>query len=176
MVGIEQNGSSALWLCRCDCGNTKVASANKMRVGNTKSCGCLKREREAQQLSLGPRKYKTKEEAAKRYYIRTYQYQANKRGRDWNLTDEQFFSIVSQDCHYCGEGPSEVSHRAAIGFNFLANGIDRVDNSLGYTPENVVPCCPNCNWTKRKMTVSDFLSHCRKVVEFNKPRAYRVAV
>nr|DAO06898.1 MAG TPA: hypothetical protein [Caudoviricetes sp.] len=33
-----------LWLCHCDCGNTIVVSARSLLSGNTKSCGCLKKE------------------------------------------------------------------------------------------------------------------------------------
>ena len=31
----------ARWLCKCDCGNEKVISAQVLVNGNTKSCGCL---------------------------------------------------------------------------------------------------------------------------------------
>lgn len=37
-------GNHALWLCRCDCGNTSIVSGKKLRNGHTKSCGCLNRE------------------------------------------------------------------------------------------------------------------------------------
>jgi hypothetical protein len=33
-----------LWLCECDCGNEKIASGGSLRSGNTKSCGCLRKE------------------------------------------------------------------------------------------------------------------------------------
>ncbi len=32
------------WDCLCDCGNHKIVSGNKLRSGNTKSCGCYRRE------------------------------------------------------------------------------------------------------------------------------------
>lgn len=28
------------YLCKCDCGNTKVIYANNLKTGHTKSCGC----------------------------------------------------------------------------------------------------------------------------------------
>lgn len=34
----------AYWFCVCDCGLTTVVSGNRLRIGKTKSCGCLKRE------------------------------------------------------------------------------------------------------------------------------------
>lgn len=33
----------ALWLCRCDCGNSKIVSGKDLKRGHTKSCGCAKR-------------------------------------------------------------------------------------------------------------------------------------
>ena len=31
------------WLCKCDCGNKKIVSSHCLKSGDTKSCGCLKR-------------------------------------------------------------------------------------------------------------------------------------
>jgi hypothetical protein len=35
----------ALWQCRCDCGNLILTDGVSLRNGNTKSCGCLQREK-----------------------------------------------------------------------------------------------------------------------------------
>ena len=32
----------AQWLCKCECGNTKVIKGKYLLNGDTKSCGCLK--------------------------------------------------------------------------------------------------------------------------------------
>lgn len=37
------NGKCTRWICKCECGNTKVVQLGKLRSGNTKSCGCLRR-------------------------------------------------------------------------------------------------------------------------------------
>ena len=41
---LKGDGSSALYLCQCTCGNTKKVLAGHLRAGNVRSCGCLKRE------------------------------------------------------------------------------------------------------------------------------------
>lgn len=33
------------WICKCDCGNTKSIDGNHLTRGETKSCGCKRRER-----------------------------------------------------------------------------------------------------------------------------------
>ena len=35
---------ASYFLCRCDCGKEKVIYGNNLRIGSTKSCGCLSRE------------------------------------------------------------------------------------------------------------------------------------
>ena len=45
-------------------------------------------------------------------------------------------NIFSQPCHYCGET------------DWKKLGCDRINNDLPHTPDNVVPCCGECN-TKR---------------------------
>lgn len=41
--GVDIHGGS-VWLCRCDCGTTKIVSKSSLK-GGSNSCGCLMRER-----------------------------------------------------------------------------------------------------------------------------------
>ncbi len=45
---IERHGSNKhgqpLWLCKCDCGNQIITTTGALKSGNTKSCGCFRRE------------------------------------------------------------------------------------------------------------------------------------
>ena len=44
-----------MWQCQCDCGNLTEVRANNLRSGNTKSCGCMRRNqpaRSAKRLDL----------------------------------------------------------------------------------------------------------------------------
>lgn len=37
-------GRTAMWLCRCECGNKKVISGPNLKSGKTMSCGCIQRQ------------------------------------------------------------------------------------------------------------------------------------
>jgi 5-methylcytosine-specific restriction endonuclease McrA len=38
-----KKGKKAYWKCLCDCGNKKSVSSDSLRRGNTKSCGCIRK-------------------------------------------------------------------------------------------------------------------------------------
>ena len=47
---------------------------------------------------------------------------------------------------------------------FRYTGIDRYDNTLGYTLENSVPCCKQCNRIKTDMAASEFAERLERIV------------
>ena len=63
---------------------------------------------------------------------------ATARNIEWELTEEQFNIIISQSCYLCGLSTNDKNH----------NGIDRTDNTKGYTLDNSKPCCGHCNLMK----------------------------
>ena len=54
-------------------------------------------------------------------------------------------NIFSKPCHYCGET------------DWTKIGCDRIDNSKPHTPDNVVPCCKNCNNKRQKKDYEEFI-------------------
>ncbi len=36
----KSSDGRVLYVCQCDCGNTKLVTANRLRAGSVKSCGC----------------------------------------------------------------------------------------------------------------------------------------
>lgn len=95
-------------------------------------------------------------EACRNQALRAAKRAARERDYEWRLTDEQAFALFTQPCHYCGAIATNHSQHPDANGSFRYNGIDRVDNSLGYTPENCVACCKHCNVAKRSMTVLEF--------------------
>ena len=83
-----------------------------------------------------------------------YRHGAKRRKIEFELTKEQFVEFWGKDCTYCGDQVDGI-------------GLDRVDNSKGYTVDNVVPCCGECNRFKWGMTGEEFISHCTKIAKFN---------
>jgi hypothetical protein len=141
------------WLCRCECGNIHRVTGNCLKSGGTKSCGCIR----SGTLKLG--------QAAFNKLFNTYRRSAYNRGHEFLLTENQFKELTKGNCYYCGSPPkrSMLKHNVAYG-DYVYNGIDRKNNSLGYVSNNCVPCCSECNLMKRKMSVNQFLEHMRKIL------------
>jgi len=73
------------------------------------------------------------------------------------LSKEQFRKLTQQNCFYCDIKPHSSSNHKKCNGKFIYNGIDRVDNTKGYTIDNCVTCCGTCNWMKRTYTQQEFL-------------------
>ena len=103
-----------------------------------------------------PELLKRRNESIKRFgqtirgrYIH-YKSGAKQRGLEFSLTLEQFELFWKKPCYYCG-GEIETI------------GLDRVDNNIGYTMDNIVPCCITCNNMKRDLTQEKFISQCKQI-------------
>lgn len=82
-----------------------------------------------------------------------YVQSAKRRNLQWALNDHECHTLFTAACHYCAESPPAAS----------LNGIDRIDSTKGYTRDNVVACCKQCNWAKGRLTYHQFLTMCRKI-------------
>jgi hypothetical protein len=87
--------------------------------------------------------------------MRNYRGAAKKRGMTWNISEDQFVSLINGDCHWCGVEPQPRTDKQFRGD--VANGVDRVDNTRGYEPDNVVSCCSTCNRAKGALSEQEFL-------------------
>ncbi len=130
------------WLCRCDCGQTKPVRGDILRDGLSTCC-----------ISCS-HKAKIKDGTGIRNMYIHYRGGAVRRQLDFSLTFEQFEILVCQDCSYCGQEPSLRSQGKVL---WICNGIDRVDNAVGYTLDNCVTCCSICNQAKGTLTYEEFI-------------------
>lgn len=146
------------WLFKCDCGKVKNFHRNSVVHGRTKSCGCL---RKGKRNLLPPR------EAALNVYFSAYKGSAKHRKKSFQLTIEDFKLITSKDCYYCGQSPQEIKRKHKLNYNCIANGIDRINNDIGYELNNCVPACIDCNKAKSMMSKEQFLNFIKRVYNFN---------
>ena len=138
------------WFCTCECGNQKFVISGQLTYGSTTQCkSCAVRG------VVG--------ESARNTLLCSYKGGAKQRGLSWNLSEEKFDSLTKSDCHYCGIAPYRHARTQCHNGDYVYNGIDRVDNSRGYEPDNVVSCCRICNRAKDTMTVEEFLSWIERI-------------
>ena len=163
LVALHVSGRNRgiVWLCQCDCGNTKDVKGIDLRGPHgTRSCGCLNSERFAQ-LARSRRVKDPWVSESHHYHL-----VATKRGLHWGLTPTEFRDRVLSPCHYCGAPPSQKCYAAELKETGVAkHGLDRMDNTQGYTPENSVPCCGTCNFAKLNLSYKDFIESTRRRYE-----------
>ena len=92
----------------------------------------------------------------------SYKQRAIGHGKPFGLSESQFADLVMGDCNYCGAKPSNYIRsfhpQTNKKYELTYNGIDRVNNDMGYVAGNCVTCCKNCNLAKRAMSKDEFLN------------------
>jgi len=139
---------SAKWLCLCDCGNTCVVFSGNLMRGHTKSCGCYNIETvTARSITRGGR------------HTRLYRIWCAMKYRCTNPSAIRYSNYGGRGIKVCPEW-----ERSFPAFQewALKNGyseglsIDRIDNNLGYFPEN-------CRWVDA-LTQNRNRGYCRRLI------------
>lgn len=83
---------------------------------------------------------------------RTYKASAKYKNRYFELTLEDFEEFWQANCYYCNN-------------KLITVGFDRIDSSIGYIRENVVPSCYVCNKMKMDRNQEEFLNYCKLIAD-----------
>lgn len=146
-----------LWLSKCtECEKDMLLIASQMQYCKTSTClKCSSARLGGHRPSLGiatavNRKWDNVRNGAEA------------RGHEFCLTKEDVTELVLSPCFYCGEFHTWTNPRTNETFDI--NGIDRLDNSLGYRKENCVPACWTCNKLKGTFSPQTFLEKIAKIL------------
>lgn len=70
------------------------------------------------------------------------------RNCEFHLTYDEFIFLTQIGvCYYCGE--PNIKWNPFVGNGQYRSNLDRKDNTKGYSFDNVVVCCKDCNFMKR---------------------------
>ena len=167
----------------CDCGRYTIGRLKDVKAGKKNSCGCksnglitvikqidLNKEKEnlknlfidikekRKELALSPERIKFHKQSIIKDKYQKYITDSKKRrkgnGIEFDLTFEQFEEKILKNCHYCGQSSKESP---------TYNGLDRINNDIHYTYNNVVPCCPDCNRMKFTKTTDEFYAKIARI-------------
>ena len=140
-------------VCVCECGNERIARQTDLRRGRVIECAsCVIKTA----WRIKPRR--SERDRAFADLWDTYKQNARRRAITFYLSKDVVFALVTAPCHYCGVSKETFG------------GIDRMDNKRGYEAGNAVPCCDQCNYAKREMTVEEFLSWADRVSRHQRER------
>lgn len=126
------------WNCRCDCGRSVIIAVGALIKGNTRSCGCLKRE----SAHTFPLRHGHTKQGSDRT---TYRCWINLIQRCCNPRNGSFKNYGGRGITVCEawRGPGGfAAFLSEMGECPKGLTIDRIDNELGY-------CAANCRWATR---------------------------
>jgi hypothetical protein len=166
---LYSNNYEHYWECLCDCGNTVEKYSRALLHDKTKSCGCIQKE-----LASNNKKLTMNNEKYINRFFGIYKWSAKKHKREFSLSLKDFNELITSNCYYCGSPPKErnMCRSKYYEFKISLNGLDRIDSKLGYTINNVRPCCETCNRMKLDLDEEEFYSTIAKIYKNLKLRNY----
>lgn len=157
---IEQDGwyiepgsgrRKAQWRCLCACGAEVTVEGRQLTRGKATSCGCFRRGLAADRIKRDQLAGKQHVTISLSQQIWQAKYRAERNGKPFELTHEEFSAIRTSPCAMCGFDEGPVS-------------IDRIDSEKGYTLDNVQPLCRMCQVIKSAFPAELLKRHIRRIV------------
>jgi hypothetical protein len=134
-LGKDDSGNHHMWLAVCDCGNTKTVKSRELNAGDTKSCGCLKKEVVGKINAEFTEKYRT------HGWSGTPEHRAWKRakGRVFNPNNEDYpvYSLLGMEESWQKDFMEFLADMGEMPKDGQRWSVGRIDNKVGYVKGNV---------------------------------------
>lgn len=171
ILDVFSKGKYRYYKALCDCGIIIETTTYGVLNESTKSCGCYHKEKVSESKKYKSKLIKPKGESGFNYLFLTYKRNAKLRNKDFNLSKEDFRALTKQNCYYCDINPQQQSkyYGKKDSEPYIYNGVDRLDNNIGYELYNCVACCKICNRAKGNLESHEFYLWTRRIsVHFGK--------
>jgi len=110
---------------------------------------------------------KSEGESSFQRLLRQYKVNAKKRNLLFLLSDSKFRELTSAKCTYCGVSPKQIMYSNDANGKYLYNGIDRINNSIGYIDNNCVSACKICNKAKTNLTLEEWNVWLNRIINYH---------
>jgi hypothetical protein len=96
-------------------------------------------------------------------WFRKYEYHAGMRNKEWGLSVDEAVDVFEQQNGRCALTGLPLTTNGP--FNDITASLDRIDNSKGYTPDNVHWVHKAVNFMRGDMPLAAFVESCRAVAQ-----------
>lgn len=141
-------GGGTMWLCLCDCGKHKIIWQANLRLGRSRSCGCIRSEQGAARFAVTKRTHGMSASVEYKTWASMINRCTNTMAENFTLYGGRGITVcetwrASFEAFFADMGPRPSARHS----------IERTNNEAGYSPGNCVWALPAQQANNRRNTI-----------------------